>query len=87
MMQAIKTGSKLMSATRNVYARNQFFSASSVLRTTSPNTAPKKDSKDASTTDPNKPIEVPRQLSRFDRMVLVWSGKYKSAKDIPDNVS
>lgn len=86
-MQAIKTGSKLMSATRNVYARNQFFSASCILRTNSPNTVPEKDPKDASATDPNKRIETKRKLTSFDRKVLVWSGKYKSAADIPDNVS
>lgn len=86
-MQAIKTGSKLLSATRNVYARNQFFSASSILRTNSPNTVPEKDSKDAPVTDPNKPLEMRRPLSNFDRKVLVWSGKYKSAEDIPDNVA
>lgn len=86
-MQAIKTGPKLISATRNVYARNQFFSASNSLRTTSPNTVPEKDSKDASITNPNKPKEMSRPLTSFDRKVLVWSGKYKSAQDIPENVS
>lgn len=87
MMQAIKIGTKMMSATRNVYARNQYLSASCILRTNSPNTVPEKDSKDAPTPDPKKPIETKRHLTNFDKKVLVWSGKYKSAADIPDNVS
>lgn len=87
MMQAIKNGSKLMSATRMVYARNQFFSASSILRKSSPNTVPEKDSKDASASNSDKSFELKRQLTSFDKKVLVWSGKYKSAEEIPDNIS
>lgn len=28
-----------------------------------------------------------RKLSNFDKRILVWSGKYKSVNDIPENVA
>lgn len=32
-------------------------------------------------------VAPPRVLSSFDKKILVWTGKYKTAEEIPNNVA
>lgn len=84
MLNILKNGMKLMSAYR-ICPGNRLISSSSVLQANHSNPTEKPQSEHLQQNS-IKNVELKRPLTNFDRKVLVWSGKFKSADEIPVNV-
>lgn len=78
-------GAKFTPACR-LFTKNRMFFNPIVSRMNSSENKADNKINDSSNVDPKQNIELRRPLTSFDKKVLVWSGKFKNAGEIPVNV-
>lgn len=84
-MNILRNGKRLMPAYQQIL-KARFITTPNIFKDNLSNSVTENQSKNSPPSDPAQPIELKRPLTNFDRKVLVWSGKYKSADEIPPNV-